>query len=71
MGSIKSEALRRRNRSARTEMFAILVGLNDKLADLPDDPVEIQSHSGSNGPDDLILARVEAFEVEGKHSLAR
>jgi hypothetical protein len=51
-------------------MFAILVGLNDKLANLRDDPVKIQSHLGSNSPNDLILARVEAFEVEGKHSLA-
>ena len=52
-------------------MFAALVALNERLAKLRDDPVELLSRVGSTGPNDLILARVEGFEVEGKHCLAR
>jgi hypothetical protein len=48
------------------EMFLILVGLNERLANLGDDPVELRSHVDSQSPDDLILARVEALKAEGK-----
>jgi hypothetical protein len=48
------------------EAFSLLVGLNERLANLGDDPVELQSHVVSHSPDDVILARVEALKVEGK-----
>jgi hypothetical protein len=47
------------------EMFLILVGLNERLANLGDDPVELRSHVDSQSSDDLILARVEALKAEG------
>ena len=48
------------------EMFSILVGLNERLANLGDDPVELRSHVNSQNPDDVILSRIEALKSEGK-----
>jgi hypothetical protein len=48
------------------EMFSSLVGLNERLANLGDDPVELRTHVDSQSPDDLILARIEALKSEGK-----
>ena len=45
---------------------SVLVGLNERLANLGDDPVELRSHVGFNSPGDLILARVQALKVKSK-----
>jgi hypothetical protein len=59
--------LRCRNRiDDYKKIHSILVGLNERLANLRDDPVELRSHVDSQSPDDLILARVAVLKSEGK-----
>jgi hypothetical protein len=48
------------------ERFSILIGLNERLANLGEDPVELRSHVDSQSFDDLILSRIEALKSEGK-----
>lgn len=45
------------------QTFSVLVGLNERLANLGEDPVELRCF---NVPGDLILARVEALKVKSK-----
>ena len=45
--------------------YSVLVGLNEKLADMGEEPLELP-HVVSDGPGDLILARVERLKLKGK-----
>lgn len=44
------------------ETVSVLVGLNERLANLGEDPIQLSLHVGFNSPGDLILARVEALK---------
>ena len=48
------------------ERFSILIGLNERLANLGEDPVGLRSDVDSQSFDDLILSRIEALKSEGK-----
>lgn len=45
--------------------YSVLVGINEKLADMGEEPLELP-HVVSDGPSDLILARVERLKLKGK-----
>jgi hypothetical protein len=44
---------------------SVLVGLNERLADMGEEPLELP-HVVSDSPGDLILARVERLKLKGK-----
>jgi hypothetical protein len=48
------------------EVFSVLVGLNERLANLGDDPVELRFQVSSHSLDDFILSRVKASKVKGR-----
>jgi hypothetical protein len=64
---IDEHLLRCRNQADEYEKtVSVLVGLNERLANLGEDPVQLSLHVGFSSPGDLILARVEALKVKSE-----
>lgn len=65
---IDERLLRCRNRADEyKKTVSVLVGLNERLANLGEDPVQLSLHVGFSSPGDLILARVEALKVKSEN----